>query len=111
MEADSPCKRAPIPCRILKRNPSPERNREVHLHMFSRGNEVFSINEIKHIYPNEWVAIEIAQTDEDGFAASGEVITHACDERFVWSAIKLKEGFELVYVFYTGARQKRIGAS
>ena len=79
--------------------------------MFSRGNEVFSINEIKSNYPNEWVAIEIAQTDEDGFATSGEVITHACDERFVWSAIKLKESLELVYVFYTGARHKLKGAA
>jgi hypothetical protein len=74
--------------------------------MFSRGNEVFSINEIKSIYPNEWVAIEIAQTDEDGFATSGEIITHDSDERFVWSAIKLKESFELVYVFYTGVGRK-----
>ena len=74
--------------------------------MLSRGNDIFSINEIKRIYPNEWVAIEIVQTDEDGFAASGEVIIHDSDERFVWSAIKLKESFERVYVFYTGAPQQ-----
>ena len=74
--------------------------------MYSRGNEVVSISEIKSIYPNEWVAIEIAQTDEDGFAAAGEVITHDSNEQFVWSAIKLKESFEFVYVFYTGSGRK-----
>jgi hypothetical protein len=74
--------------------------------MFARGNEVFSINEIKRFYPNQWVAIDIAQTDEDGFAATGEVITHDSNEQFVWSAIKLKETFERVYVFYTGSRRK-----
>ena len=79
--------------------------------MTSRGNEVFSINEIKSSYPNEWVAIEIAQTDEDGFAAAGEVITHDSNEQFVWSAIKLKESFEFVYVFYTGSGHKLKSAS
>ena len=79
--------------------------------MSSRGNDVFSITEIKSIYPDEWVAIEIAQTDEDGFATSGEVITHACDERFVWSAVKLRESCELVYVFYTGANRRLKGAA
>jgi hypothetical protein len=79
--------------------------------MFSRGNDIYSIQEIKSIYPNEWVAIEIAQTDEDGFATSGEVITHACEERFVWSAVKLKESFERVYVFYTGSKLPRQDAA
>jgi hypothetical protein len=79
--------------------------------MFARGNEVFSISEIKSIYPNEWVAIDIAQTDEDGLAAAGEVITHDSNEQFVWSAIKLKDSFERVYVFYTGARRKMITPS
>lgn len=73
--------------------------------MFSRGNEIFSISEIKRSYPNEWVAIAIAQTDEDGFAAAGEVITHDSNEQFVWSAVKLKDAFEHIYVFYTGSRQ------
>lgn len=82
------------------------KNREVDLTMFSRGNEVFSIREIKSSYPNEWVAINIAQTDEDGFAATGEVIIHDCNEQFVWSAIKLKDSFELVYVFYTGSKHR-----
>jgi hypothetical protein len=74
--------------------------------MISRGHEVYSISEIRSSYPNEWVAINIAKTDEDGFAATGEVITHDCNEQFVWSAIKLKESFDLVYVFYTGSRHR-----
>lgn len=72
------------------------------------GNHIVSIQEIKISYPNEWVALAIAETDADGFAACGEIITHADDERFVWSAIKLKEPDEPVYVFFTGARQKSI---
>jgi hypothetical protein len=79
--------------------------------MFARGNEIFSINEIKNIYPNQWVAIDIAQTDEDGFAATGELITHDSNEQFVWSAVKLKESFERVYVFYTGARHRETSLS
>jgi hypothetical protein len=79
--------------------------------MFARGNQIFSINEIKSIYPNEWVAIDIAQTDEDGLAATGEIITHDSNEQFVWSAIKLKESFERVYVFYTGSRRRLSKAS
>lgn len=74
--------------------------------MFARGNEIFSISEIKSIYPNQWVAIDIAQIDEDGLAATGEIIIHDSNEQFVWSAVKLKESFERVYVFYTGSRRK-----
>lgn len=74
--------------------------------MFSRGSEIFSISEIKNSFPNEWVAIEIEQTDEDGLAAAGEVITHDSNEQFVWSVIKLKDAFEHIYVFYTGSRHR-----
>jgi hypothetical protein len=34
------------------------------------------------------------------------VITHDSNEQFVWSAIKLKESFEHVYVFYTGSKSR-----
>lgn len=72
------------------------------------GNQIVSVRELRNIYPNEWVALAIAETDADGFAARGEVITHDADERFVWSAIKLKEPDEPVYIFYTGGRQNRL---
>ena len=55
------------------------------------GTGIISIREIRDVYPNEWIALAIAETDADGFAARGEVITHDADERFVWSAIKLRE--------------------
>ena len=76
--------------------------------MLASGNQIVSIGEIKNTYPNEWVALAIAETDADGFAARGEVITHDADERFVWSAIKLKEPDEPVYVFHTGPGGRRI---
>ena len=79
--------------------------------MLGSGNQIVSIGEIKNTYPNEWIALAIAETDADGFAARGEVITHDADERFVWSAIKLKEPDEPVYVFHTGSRGRRIARS
>ena len=62
----------------------------------------FSINEIERIYPNQWVAVAVAETDRDGFAASGEVIVHDAEERFVWSAVRLGDEDNPIYVFYTG---------
>ena len=73
--------------------------------MLGSGNRIFSIGEIKIIYPGEWIALAIAETDADGFAARGEVISHDTDERFVWSVLKLKEPDEPVYVFHTGRKQ------
>ncbi len=73
--------------------------------MFGSGVVSCSLGEIKRIYPNQWVAIAITETDEDGFAAAGEVITHDPDERFVWSAIHLGDMDDPVYVFYTGSRR------
>lgn len=71
--------------------------------MFRKGNGILSIKEIKNLYSNEWVALAIAETDADGFASAGEVIMHNSDERFVWTAIKLREIHEPIYVFHTGS--------
>lgn len=73
--------------------------------MFGKGNGILSIAEIKKLYSDEWVALAIAETDIDGFASSGEVIMHASDERFVWTAIKLREIEEPIYVFHTGSKR------
>ncbi|MEW6126315.1 MAG: hypothetical protein AB1757_04565 [Acidobacteriota bacterium] len=74
--------------------------------MFGKENPVLSIKEIKNRYVNEWVALAIAETDADGFAAAGEVITHDRDESFVWTAVKLREVEDPIYVFFTGTRRK-----
>ena len=71
---------------------------------FGPGSAVISIKEIKRSYPDEWVAVAVIETDADGFAATGEVLAHATDERFVWSATRLGDGENPVYVFFTGAR-------
>jgi hypothetical protein len=76
--------------------------------MLGSESRIVSIGEIKSTYPDEWIALAIAETDADGFAARGEIITHDADERFVWSAIKLKEPDEPVYVFHTGVKTRRI---
>ncbi len=73
--------------------------------MFRHTPVLFSINEIKRIYPDQWIAMLVAETDADGFAASGEVIVHDTEEQFVWAAIRLGETDDPIYVFYTGARR------
>jgi hypothetical protein len=73
--------------------------------MFGNGPITFSIRELKRIYPNEWVAILVSEMDSDGFAVTGELIVHNADEKFVWSAVKLGDGEEPVYVFHTGSGQ------
>lgn len=72
---------------------------------FGHGSTVISIKEIKRSYPEEWVAVAVLETDADGFAAKGEVLAHAAEERFVWSAIRLGDGENPVYVFFTGSRR------
>lgn len=71
--------------------------------MFGKGNVDFSITEIKHFYPDQWVALAVTETDADGFALKGEVIMHNPDERFVWTALKLGEADGPIYVFFTGS--------
>ena len=79
--------------------------------MFRNAPSLFSINEIERIYPNQWVAIAVAETDRDGFATSGEVIVHDAEERFVWSAVKLGDADDPIYVFYTGSRLSSLAPS
>jgi hypothetical protein len=79
--------------------------------MFGNVSAIFSIIEIRRFYPNQWVAIAVTETDEDGFALKGEVIMHNSNEQFVWTAIKLGEEDEPVYVFYTGSRQRITAAA
>ena len=75
------------------------------MNAFGNGSNIFSIREIKHFYPDEWVAITVIETDADGFASKGEVIMHDSDERSVWSALRLGNADDLVYVFFTGSRR------
>ena len=76
------------------------------MNIFSAQSNIFSIREIKHFYPDEWVAITVMETDADGFASRGEIIMHDSDERPVWSALKLGTDDDLVYVFFTGSPEK-----
>ena len=73
--------------------------------MFGNRLVTSSIKEITRIYPNEWVAISVSETDSDGFALEGEVLVHDADEKFVWSAVRLGETEDPVYVFHTGSGQ------
>ena len=79
--------------------------------MFGNGSVIFSIIDIKRSYPEQWVAVAVTETDADGFASKGEVIIHNSDERFVWTAIKLGEAGDPIYVFYTGPRQSITAAA
>lgn len=75
------------------------------MNIFGNGSAIFSIREIERFYPDEWVAIAVTETDADGFASKGEVIIHDSDERFVWSAARLGNADDPVYVFFTGSRR------
>lgn len=88
----------------IKACQSPSETDEV-VQMLGKGIGILSIKEIRNLYSNEWVALAIAETDADGFASSGEVIMHDRDERFVWTAIKLREIEEPIYVFHTGSQR------
>ena len=79
------------------------RSSEVTVNLFKNVSS-FSIGEIKRYYPDQWVALSVLETDADGFASKGEILAHDSDERFVWSALKLGNADDLVYVFFTGAR-------
>ena len=72
--------------------------------LFGHGTAVISIKEIRRFYPDEWVAMAVIETDADGFAARGEVLAHATEERFVWPAIRLGDVENPVYVFFTARR-------
>ena len=72
---------------------------------------IFSLVEIKRSYPDEWVAIAVRKTDADGLPSAGVVLVHDVDERFVWPALSLGDGDDLVYVFYTGVRRRTTAAA
>jgi hypothetical protein len=95
----------------LAERPLPCEKWEVNFSMFDDAPVVFSIMEIKRFYPDQWVAVAVTETDADGFASRGEVIMHNSDEQFVWTAIKLGEAEDPIYVFYTGSRQRITAAA
>ena len=70
--------------------------------MFGNDTRNFSLVEIKSSYPDEWVAIAVQKTDADGLPSAGQVLGHNAEESFVWSALKLGDGDDLVHVFFTG---------
>lgn len=91
--------------------PSPYDQWEVAFGMFGNASDIVSIMEIKRFYPDQWVAVAVTETDADGFALKGEVITHDSNEQFVWTAIKLGESEDPIYVFFTGSRQRITAAA
>lgn len=74
--------------------------------MSRKGNDIFSLVEIKRFYPEEWVAIAVRLTDADGLPSAGVVLVHDADEQFVWPALKLGESDDLIHVFHTGSRHR-----
>lgn len=74
--------------------------------MFGNDTMIFSLVEIKRSYPDEWVAIAVQKTDADGLPSAGHVLVHNAEERFVWSALKLGDGDDLVHVFFTGSDRR-----
>jgi hypothetical protein len=74
--------------------------------MFDNDTRIFSLDELRRSYPDEWIAIAVQKTDADGLPSAGQVLVHNAEERFVWSALKLGDGDDLVHVFFTGSGQR-----
>jgi hypothetical protein len=74
--------------------------------MFDNDTRIFSLDEIRRSYPDEWIAIAVQKTDADGLPSAGQVLVHNAEERFVWSALKLGDVDDLVHVFFTGTGQR-----
>lgn len=70
--------------------------------MFRNKKPYLSIADVQRIYPNQWVALAVSETDAHGFAKAGEVILHSSDERFVWRAIRREDVEDPIYVFFSG---------
>jgi hypothetical protein len=70
---------------------------------------VSSVDEVRRLYPNEWVAIAVRETDDDGLALAGVLLVHDGDERFVWTAAHLGESDDPIYVFFTGPQRGNAG--
>ena len=73
--------------------------------MFGNRPVTFSIREIKQIYPNEWVAILVSDTDSDGFALKGESSCMTRMKGMSGPAFRLGATEDSVYVFHTGSGQ------
>jgi hypothetical protein len=78
--------------------------------MFRTRNSCLSIAEVQRIYPNQWVALAVSETDDHGFAVAGEVILHSVDERFVWSALRREDVEDPIYVFHSGCESATVAA-
>ena len=74
--------------------------------MFASDSRIFSLVEIKLSYPDEWIAIAVQKTDADGLPSAGQILVHNAEERIVWSALKLGDCDDLLYVFFTGSRRQ-----
>ena len=78
--------------------------------MYRNRKLLLSISEIERIYPNEWVALAVSETDAHGFAKVGEVMLHSPDEQFVWRTVGREDVEEPVYVFFSGADREALAA-
>lgn len=74
--------------------------------MFSNDTRIVAMIDIRRSYPDEWVAIAVQKTDEHGLPSAGQILVHNAEERFVWSALKLGDGDDLVHVFFTGGDRR-----
>jgi hypothetical protein len=78
--------------------------------MYRNKKLLLSIPEIERIYPNEWVALAVSETDAHGFARTGEVMLHSSDEQFVWRTVGREEVEEPVYVFFSSSNREAVAA-
>jgi hypothetical protein len=70
------------------------------LHVMRSG--ICSLHEIRRMYPGEWVAVAVSETDPDGLMRAGKVLVHSDEESLVWRTAHLGDSDDLKYVFFTG---------
>ncbi len=69
----------------------------------SEQTDVPTLEEIKKKYKDEWILVEVLETDELNRPTKGRLITHSKDKDDIYKTLKnLKEKPEHTYTTYTG---------
>lgn len=66
---------------------------------------MLSIEEISKQYKDEWVLIEVVETDADGNPIKGKVIAHSKDREETYRALRETRAKDVAH-FYTGSIPK-----
>lgn len=73
-----------------------------------QANEVFLIHEAEKQFPDEWVAFEVVEVDENNYATKGRLLAHHSRRAEMWEAVrKVQPKPQHTYVAYTGPKPRK----